>query len=215
MPRSYADPRELIADPDVDAIVIVSPTHTHKDLVIAAAAARQADVLREAAGAVADECRAMQQRRRAARHVLSDGLHAPVRSRLRGGEAADRRRAASAGRSCSSPPRAIRSARASSTRTRPAAAASSSTWASTTSIWRAGSWATSQRCRRSAACSRFPELATVGDLDNAIATLDLRRRPARRDRSDAQRLLRLRHLDRTARHRGHACASATCARRRC
>ena len=33
---AYRDPHELIASPKVDAVVVVSPTHTHKDLVIAA-----------------------------------------------------------------------------------------------------------------------------------------------------------------------------------
>ena len=37
--RSYADARDLVADPDVEAIVIVSPTNTHKEIVIAAAGA--------------------------------------------------------------------------------------------------------------------------------------------------------------------------------
>jgi inositol 2-dehydrogenase len=37
VPRSYADPAALIDDKSVDAIVIVSPTHTHRDLVVAAA----------------------------------------------------------------------------------------------------------------------------------------------------------------------------------
>ena len=36
VPRSYSDPHDLIADPAVDAIVVVTPTHTHKDLVVAA-----------------------------------------------------------------------------------------------------------------------------------------------------------------------------------
>ena len=62
-------------------------------------------------------------------------------------------------------------ARASSTRTRRAAAACCSTWASTTSISRAGSWARCGRCRRSARRSPIPELATVGDIDNAVASL--------------------------------------------
>jgi scyllo-inositol 2-dehydrogenase (NAD+) len=35
--RHYVDPLALIDDPAVDAIVIVSPTHTHRELVIAAA----------------------------------------------------------------------------------------------------------------------------------------------------------------------------------
>ncbi len=34
--EAYPDPREMIASPNVDAVVIVSPTHTHKDLAIAA-----------------------------------------------------------------------------------------------------------------------------------------------------------------------------------
>jgi inositol 2-dehydrogenase len=36
--RHYADPLALIDDPAVEAIVIVSPTHTHRELVVAAAA---------------------------------------------------------------------------------------------------------------------------------------------------------------------------------
>ncbi len=41
VPQAYEDPRRLIADPDVDAVVIVSPTHTHRDLVKAALAANK------------------------------------------------------------------------------------------------------------------------------------------------------------------------------
>ncbi len=37
VPKHYADPLALIDDAAVDAVVIVSPTHTHRDLVIAAA----------------------------------------------------------------------------------------------------------------------------------------------------------------------------------
>lgn len=37
VPRHYADPLALIDDRSVEAIVIVSPTHTHRELVIAAA----------------------------------------------------------------------------------------------------------------------------------------------------------------------------------
>lgn len=39
VPRWSADPRDVLADAGVDALVIASPTHTHKDLVLAAAAA--------------------------------------------------------------------------------------------------------------------------------------------------------------------------------
>ena len=42
VPRHYGDPLALIDDPAVDAIVIVSPTHTHRELVIAAASRKKA-----------------------------------------------------------------------------------------------------------------------------------------------------------------------------
>jgi inositol 2-dehydrogenase len=42
VPRHYTDPLALIDDPAVDAIVIVSPTHTHRELVIAAASRKKA-----------------------------------------------------------------------------------------------------------------------------------------------------------------------------
>jgi scyllo-inositol 2-dehydrogenase (NAD+) len=42
VPRSYGEPALLIADKGVDAVVIVSPTHTHRDLVVASLAAKKA-----------------------------------------------------------------------------------------------------------------------------------------------------------------------------
>ena len=41
VPKYYADPLALIDDPAVDAIVIVSPTHTHREIVIAAASRKK------------------------------------------------------------------------------------------------------------------------------------------------------------------------------
>jgi scyllo-inositol 2-dehydrogenase (NAD+) len=41
VPKAYADPSELIADPAVDAVVIVSPTHTHREIAVAALKARK------------------------------------------------------------------------------------------------------------------------------------------------------------------------------
>jgi inositol 2-dehydrogenase len=41
VPRWFADPQALIDDAAVEALVIVSPTHTHRDLVIAAAGRRK------------------------------------------------------------------------------------------------------------------------------------------------------------------------------
>ena len=39
--RSYTDAMALVDDPNVDAIVIVTPTHVHREHVIAAAAAKK------------------------------------------------------------------------------------------------------------------------------------------------------------------------------
>jgi scyllo-inositol 2-dehydrogenase (NAD+) len=39
--RAYDEPSELVADPAVDAVVIVSPTHTHRELVNLALASRK------------------------------------------------------------------------------------------------------------------------------------------------------------------------------
>lgn len=36
VPRAYAEPQALLEDPAVEAVVVVSPTHTHRDLVVAA-----------------------------------------------------------------------------------------------------------------------------------------------------------------------------------
>ena len=58
--RSYGDPRELAADPEVDALVIVSPTHTHKDVVLAAAAARKPTFCEKPLALSLADCRTMQ-----------------------------------------------------------------------------------------------------------------------------------------------------------
>lgn len=42
VPRWYADSYALLEDNEIDAVVIVTPTHTHKDLVIAAAQQQKA-----------------------------------------------------------------------------------------------------------------------------------------------------------------------------
>ena len=91
VPRQYADPLALIDDPAVDAVVIVSPTHTHRELVIAAARAASKPTFCEKPPALSlDEVAAMQEAVADVRHVLPDGIHAPVRRRLRVGEEADR-----------------------------------------------------------------------------------------------------------------------------
>src|SRR5689334_24696226 len=42
VPHLFADAQELLALPGLDAVVIATPTSTHKDLVIAAAEAKKA-----------------------------------------------------------------------------------------------------------------------------------------------------------------------------
>jgi inositol 2-dehydrogenase len=59
VPRSYTDPRELLADSNVDAIVIASPTHTHKDVVIAAAASGKPTFCEKPLALSLEDCQTM------------------------------------------------------------------------------------------------------------------------------------------------------------
>ncbi|MCL4845883.1 MAG: Gfo/Idh/MocA family oxidoreductase [Acidobacteria bacterium] len=59
-PRAYHDPRDLIADPTVEAIVVVSPTHTHKDLVVAALERGTPTFCEKPLALGLDECRAVE-----------------------------------------------------------------------------------------------------------------------------------------------------------
>jgi scyllo-inositol 2-dehydrogenase (NAD+) len=59
VPRSYGHPEELLAAPHVDAVVIVSPTHTHRDVVVAAMKARKPTFCEKPLALTLDECRAM------------------------------------------------------------------------------------------------------------------------------------------------------------
>ena len=61
VPRSYADPRELLAAADVDAVVVASPTHTHRDLVIAAAENGKPTFCEKPLALSLQDCRAMQE----------------------------------------------------------------------------------------------------------------------------------------------------------
>lgn len=61
VPRSYTDARELMADPDVDAVVIVSPTHTHREMVLAAAAQGKPAFCEKPLALSLAECREMQE----------------------------------------------------------------------------------------------------------------------------------------------------------
>ena len=60
VPKHYADPLAMIDDPAVDAIVIVSPTHTHRELVIAAASRKKPTFCEKPPALSLDEVVAMQ-----------------------------------------------------------------------------------------------------------------------------------------------------------
>jgi len=60
VPRHYQDPLALIDDSTVDAIVIVTPTHTHRELVVAAAARRKPTFCEKPPALSLDEVAAMQ-----------------------------------------------------------------------------------------------------------------------------------------------------------
>ncbi len=57
--RSYTDPLALIDDPGIDAIVIVTPTHIHREQVIAAAASRKPTFCEKPPALSLDEVAAM------------------------------------------------------------------------------------------------------------------------------------------------------------
>jgi inositol 2-dehydrogenase len=60
VPHAYGTPQELIADADVEAIVIVSPTHTHREIVVAAIESRKPTFCEKPLALTLGECRAMQ-----------------------------------------------------------------------------------------------------------------------------------------------------------
>jgi inositol 2-dehydrogenase len=59
--KHYGDALALIDDPAVEALVIVSPTHTHRELVVAAAARRKPTFCEKPPALALDDVRAMQQ----------------------------------------------------------------------------------------------------------------------------------------------------------
>ena len=61
VPKHYSDPLALVDDPAVDALVIVSPTHTHRELVVAAAARRKPTFCEKPPALGLDEVTAMRQ----------------------------------------------------------------------------------------------------------------------------------------------------------
>jgi inositol 2-dehydrogenase len=59
VPKAYGSAEELIADPNVEAVVIVTPTHAHRQNVLAAAAAKKPTFCEKPPALTLDECRAM------------------------------------------------------------------------------------------------------------------------------------------------------------
>jgi inositol 2-dehydrogenase len=60
VPRGHGDPGALIADPAVEAVVIVSPTHTHRDVVIESVGRGKPTFCEKPLALSLAECRAMQ-----------------------------------------------------------------------------------------------------------------------------------------------------------
>jgi len=60
VPGAYANAAELVADPQVDAVVIVSPTHTHREVVLEAVARKKPTFCEKPLALSLDECRDMQ-----------------------------------------------------------------------------------------------------------------------------------------------------------
>jgi scyllo-inositol 2-dehydrogenase (NAD+) len=60
VPAAYGGTAELVADPRVDAVVIVSPTHTHRDVVIETVGRGKPTFCEKPLALSLDECREMQ-----------------------------------------------------------------------------------------------------------------------------------------------------------
>jgi inositol 2-dehydrogenase len=59
VPRAYGSAEDLMADRDVDAVVVVSPTHTHREIVVAAAQSRKPTFCEKPPALNLAECAAM------------------------------------------------------------------------------------------------------------------------------------------------------------
>jgi len=60
VPGAYGHVADLVADPQVDAVVIVSPTHTHREVVLEAIGRRKPTFCEKPLALSLDECRDMQ-----------------------------------------------------------------------------------------------------------------------------------------------------------
>lgn len=72
--KGYKDYRDAMADPEIDAVVVVTPTVYHKDIVLAAAAAGKHVLCEKPMAMDADECRAMDEACRKAGVKLQIGF---------------------------------------------------------------------------------------------------------------------------------------------
>jgi scyllo-inositol 2-dehydrogenase (NAD+) len=61
VPKAYGSAQDLIADRDVDAVVIVTPTHTHKEIVVAAAQSKKPTFCEKPPAISLAECAAMEE----------------------------------------------------------------------------------------------------------------------------------------------------------
>ena len=89
VPHSYTDPREMLADRNVDAVVIASPTHTHKDVVIAAAASGKPTFCEKPLALSLDDCRTMQEAVERSGTFFQMGFMEPATAYLTGSIGAD------------------------------------------------------------------------------------------------------------------------------
>ncbi|HEX7798214.1 MAG TPA: Gfo/Idh/MocA family oxidoreductase [Vicinamibacterales bacterium] len=61
VPKAYGSAQDLIDDRDVDAVVIVTPTHTHKEIVVAAARSKKPTFCEKPPAISLAECTAMEE----------------------------------------------------------------------------------------------------------------------------------------------------------
>jgi inositol 2-dehydrogenase len=61
VPKAYGSAQDLIDDRDVDAVVIVTPTHTHKEVVVAAAQSKKPTFCEKPPAISLAECTAMEE----------------------------------------------------------------------------------------------------------------------------------------------------------
>ena len=88
----YADFRDALADKRVDAVVVVTPTALHREVVLAAAKAGKHVLCEKPMAMDVRECDDMIAACDAARREAADRVHAPLRRQLPGGQGAHRRR---------------------------------------------------------------------------------------------------------------------------